>query len=70
MGEQKRKLHESLMLEKEAHMNTKIEIKRYQLEKDMIEKQKNNEVERSKRTVKDLNTEIERLNTKMKKYES
>lgn len=40
MGEQKRKLHESLMLEKEAHMNTKIEIKRYQLEKDMIEKQK------------------------------
>jgi len=26
------------MLEKEAHMNTKIEIKRYQLEKDMIEK--------------------------------
>lgn len=51
-------------------MNTKIEIKRYQLEKDMIEKEKSNQVERLKRTIKDMTTDIERLNEKNRKYES
>lgn len=67
MGDEKKRLQQILLLEKENIMNIKIQVKKVELERDMMQKEKNLEAERYKRTVKDLNTENQRLSAKIKK---